>query len=71
MSLQPGFSDLADRYEALSTARDPLERLAAVVNFEALRCRLEKPLKRSDRTHGGRPQLLAATTDITLLLSDY
>ena len=31
---QPGFFDLSDRYEALSAAGDPLERLAAVVDFE-------------------------------------
>jgi IS5 family transposase len=31
---QPGFFDLSDRYEALSAAGDPLERLTAVVDFE-------------------------------------
>ena len=34
MAGQPGFFDLADRYEALSAAGDPLERLASVVDFE-------------------------------------
>ena len=34
---QPGFFDLSDRYEQLSTAGDPLERLAAVVDFEVFR----------------------------------
>lgn len=28
MAGQPGFFDLSDRYEALSVAGDPLERLA-------------------------------------------
>lgn len=36
MAGQPGFFDLSDRYEALSAAGDPLERLAAVVDFEIL-----------------------------------
>lgn len=34
---QPGFFDLSDRYAALSAAGDPLERLAAVVDFEVFR----------------------------------
>jgi len=37
MTGQPGFFDLSDRYEALSAAVDPLERLAAVVEFEIFR----------------------------------
>ena len=37
MASQPGFFDLADRYAALSAAGDPLERLAAVVDFETFR----------------------------------
>lgn len=37
MAGQPGFFDLSDRYEQLSAAGDPLERLAAVVNFEVFR----------------------------------
>lgn len=36
MSGQPGFFDLSDRYEALSAAGDPLERLAAVVDLPAV-----------------------------------
>ncbi len=39
MSGQPGFFDLSDRYEALSAAGDPLERLSAVVDFEVFRGR--------------------------------
>lgn len=31
---QPSFLDLSDRYEALSAAGDPLERLVAVVDLE-------------------------------------
>jgi hypothetical protein len=52
---QPGFFDLSDRYEALSEAGDPLERLAAVVDFEVLRGPLVAALRRSARGKGGRP----------------
>ena len=55
MSGQPGFFDLDERYAALSAAGDPLEKLADVVDFEVFRYRLEKALKRSDRSKGGRP----------------
>lgn len=44
---QPGFFDLLDRYEALSAAGDPLERLAAVVDFEVFRGPLVAALRRS------------------------
>jgi hypothetical protein len=40
MAGQPGFFDLSDRYEALSAAGDPLERLSAVVDFELFRVRI-------------------------------
>ena len=36
---QLGFFDLLDRYATLSAARNPLERLAAVVDFEVFRGR--------------------------------
>ena len=52
---QPGFFDLSDRYEALSAAGDPLERLAAVVDFEVFRGPLIAALRRGPRTKGGRP----------------
>lgn len=55
MGRQPGFFDLEERYAELSKAGDPLERLLAVVNFEAFRYRLDKALNRSDRSKGGRP----------------
>lgn len=50
-----GFFDLSDRYEALSAAGDPLERLAAVVDFEVFRGPLIAALRRSPRAKGGRP----------------
>ncbi|MBS3960993.1 MAG: IS5/IS1182 family transposase, partial [Sandarakinorhabdus sp.] len=37
MSGQAGFFDVSDRYAALSAAGDPLERLAAVIDFEVFR----------------------------------
>lgn len=52
---QPGFFDLSDRYAALSAAGDPLERLAAVVDFEVFRGPLVAALRRSARGKGGRP----------------
>jgi transposase, IS5 family len=55
MARQPGFFDMDDRLRWLSEAGDPLERLAAVVDFELFRLELEAALKRSDRAKGGRP----------------
>ncbi len=55
MAGQPGFFDLSDRYEALSAAGDPLERLAGVVDFEVFRGPLVAALRRSIRVKGGRP----------------
>src|SRR5918994_5730066 len=52
---QPGWFDLDERYAALSSAGDPLERLTAVVDFELFRPELEAALERSDRARGGRP----------------
>lgn len=55
MAGQPGFFDLAERYEALTAAGDPLERLAAVIDFELFRGPLVAALRRSARGKGGRP----------------
>lgn len=55
MAGQPGYFDLSDRYEALSAAGDPLERLAGVIDFEVFRAPLTVALRRSPRTKGGRP----------------
>lgn len=55
MAGQPGFFDLSNRYEALSAAGDPLERLSAVVDFEVFRGPLVAALRRGPRTKGGRP----------------
>jgi transposase, IS5 family len=55
MARQPGFFDSDERLKVLSTAGDPLERLAKVVDFEVFRDDLEAVLSRSDRSKGGRP----------------
>lgn len=55
MKGQPGFFDQDERLRALSAAGDPLERLAAAVDFELFRPELEAALNRSDRSKGGRP----------------
>jgi hypothetical protein len=55
MAGQPGFFDLSDRYEALSAAGDPLERLSAVVDFEVFRGPLVAALRRGARNKDGRP----------------
>lgn len=55
MAGQLGFFDLSDRYEALSAAGDPLERLSALVDFELFRGPLVAALRRDPRNKGGRP----------------
>ena len=52
---QAGFWDIDERYERLSAAGDPLEKLNAVVPWEVFRKPLAKAVKRSDRAKGGRP----------------
>src|SRR5438270_12763673 len=55
MAGQPGLFDTDERLRALSATGDPLERLRAVVDFEAFRPELEAALARADRSRGGRP----------------
>jgi hypothetical protein len=55
MAEQPGFLDAEERLCWLSASGDPLERLWAVVDFEAFRPELEAALPRADRSRGGRP----------------
>ncbi len=52
---QRGFFDAEERLRWLSASGDPLERLHAVVDFEAFRAELEAALPRADRSRGGRP----------------
>jgi transposase, IS5 family len=55
MGKQPGFFDLADRYESLTTFGDPLEKLNKVIDFEIFRKAIEKSLPFTERLKGGRP----------------
>jgi transposase, IS5 family len=55
MAGQPGFFDAEERLRWLSASGDPLERLRAVVDFEAFRPDLEAALPRAERGRGGRP----------------
>ena len=55
MQGQPGFWDVDERYQRLSEAGDPLEKLNSVVPWELFRKPLAKALKRSDGAKGGRP----------------
>jgi IS5 family transposase len=55
MASQPGLFDWGSAVCGVVAAGDPLERLAAVVDFELFRPELEAALERSDRARGGRP----------------
>lgn len=55
MAGQAGFFDAEERLRWLSASGDPLERLRAVVDFEAFRAELDAALPRADRSRGGRP----------------
>lgn len=55
MSGQPGFWDFEDRLRELSAQGDPLEKLAATVDFEMFRPALRKATARRDPSKGGRP----------------
>ena len=44
MAGQPGFFDLSDRYEALSAAGDPLERLIPACIDHDPRAHLRRPM---------------------------
>ena len=52
---QPGFWDVRDRLRELSAQGDPLEKLAATVDFEIFRAELAAALGARDRAKGGRP----------------
>ncbi len=54
---QPGFFDVEHRLQDLSAQGDPLEKLAATVDFEMFRDELERAIGRPDRSKGGRPPL--------------
>jgi IS5 family transposase len=52
---QPGFWDVEERLRELTARGDPLEKLAATVDFEIFRASLEEALRPRDRSKGGRP----------------
>jgi hypothetical protein len=52
---QPGFWDVEERLRELSAQGDPLEKLAATVDFEIFRTELEAAAGRRDPWKGGRP----------------
>ncbi len=52
---QPGFWDVQDRLRELSAQGDPLEKLAATVDFEIFRVELMAALGTRDHAKGGRP----------------
>jgi IS5 family transposase len=52
---QAGFWDVQNRLRELSAQRDPLEKLAATVDFELFRAGLAAALGTRDRAKGGRP----------------
>lgn len=52
---QRGFWDVEDRLKELSAEGDPLEKLSATVDFEMFRPLLEKAVRRSGTSKGGRP----------------
>ena len=55
MARQAGLFDLEERLRELSAKGDDLERINALVDFEAFRSELERAVPRSDRAKGGRP----------------
>src|SRR4051795_12446631 len=52
---QTGFFDVDERLKELSSKGDALERLNAIVDFEAFRPDLARAVPRSDGSKGGRP----------------
>src|SRR5215207_5211687 len=52
---QVGFFDVDQRLKELSAKGDALERLNAIVDFEAFRPDLARAVPRSDGSKGGRP----------------
>ena len=55
MGGQPGFWDIEHRLRELSEHGDPLEKLAATVDFEIFRAELIAALGPRDPARGGRP----------------
>jgi IS5 family transposase len=71
MAGQPGLFDLDERHAVLPAAGDPLERLAAVVDFELFRADLDAALDWSDWDKCGRPPDDAVVLMFKVLLTLY
>ena len=55
MTREAGLFDVEARLRELSAKGDDLERVNALVDFEAFRAELERAVPRADRAKGGRP----------------
>lgn len=55
MAKEPGLFDVDARLRELSAKGDDLERVNALVDFEAFRSELERAVPRAERLKGGRP----------------
>jgi len=55
MARAPGLFDVDARLRDLSANGDDLERVNALVDFEAFRPEIEQVVPRADRAKGGRP----------------
>jgi IS5 family transposase len=55
MARQAGLFDIEERLRELSAKGDDLERINALVDFEAFRPELERAVPQSDRARGGHP----------------
>jgi IS5 family transposase len=53
--IQLGFFDLQDRYEQLSAAGDPLERLNEIVPWNKFRTTLNRLMQKARKSNAGRP----------------
>lgn len=52
---QPGFFDLSERYEELSTAGDPLVKLNEIIPWNKFRSTLNRAMRKSGKSNAGRP----------------
>lgn len=52
---QPGFFDLAERYEELSAAGDPLVKLDEIIPWNKFKSTLNRAFKKARRSNAGRP----------------
>ena len=58
MVREPGLFDIDAQLRELSAKGDDLQRVNALVDFEAFRLELERAVPRADRAKGGRPPIV-------------